>query len=333
MFKEIFAARIKLTFFYVFIVMCISLFFSLAVYAILDNELKREFRSQVLKGIPNSYRQIFTKQLLEQEQEIFREARKRIFEQLIVVNFFILTTTSVAGYFLSGQTLKPVEKSIEEQKRFISDASHELRTPLTVLKTEIEVALRNKKLSSLNLRKILKSNLEEVNRMQTLSNSLLMLSRYQSNKKLLNKEKINLAQVATLAISKFNKKFKKYKIKSELKDAYVQGDETSIIELIGILIDNAIKYSNDKNTIIVRTYINKNNKVIEVQDFGIGIKDSDIPYIFNRFYRADTSRNKKYIDGYGLGLSIAKSIAEAHKAKILVDSLPNKGSTFKVVFS
>lgn len=312
--------------------MCISLFFSLAVYAILGNELKREFRFQVLKGIPNPYRQIFTKQLLEQEEEIFREARKRIFEQLIVVNFFILTTTSVAGYFLSGQTLKPVEKAIEEQKRFISDASHELRTPLTVLKTEIEVALRNKKLSSLNLRKILKSNLEEVNRMQNLSNSLLILSRYQSNKKLLNKEKINLAQVATLAINKFNKKFKKYKIKSELKDAYIQGNETSIMELISILIDNAIKYSYDKDTIIVRTYTNKTNKVIEVQDFGIGIKDSDIPYIFNRFYRADTSRNKKYIDGYGLGLSIAKSIAEAHKAKILVNSLPSKGSTFKVVF-
>ena len=111
----------------------------------------------------------------------------------------------------------------------------------------------------------------------------------------------------------------------------MKGNATGLSELATILIDNAIKYSKRGGEIIVRTKHDKRNVVLEVEDFGIGIKSGDIPYIFNRFYRADLSRNKAHVDGYGLGLSIAKQIVEIHHGRIDVLSEPGKGSTFRVI--
>ena len=100
-----------------------------------------------------------------------------------------------------------------------------------------------------------------------------------------------------------------------------------------ILLDNAIKYSHNGSKIKVITEKIGKHGVVSVKDFGIGIKHSEIPFVFKRFYRADSSRSKDKVDGYGLGLSIAKSIADLHYAKITVESETGKGSLFKVFFS
>ena len=134
---------------------------------------------------------------------------------------------------------------------------HELRTPLTSLKTEIEVALRDKKLTAADAKKLLKSNLEDVNNMQGLSNYLLELNRYENSETPLEISKIDLAEVISHAIKKVEPIAAKNKIKivAKLTKTNVSGNEDAVIELSTILIDNAIKYSGKSKTVEVRTKI------------------------------------------------------------------------------
>ncbi len=309
MFKR---ARIKLTVYYLAITMAISLFFSLIIYRGATFELQRietiqTQRRPMIGGPPVL------------DPEIIKETKRRIMFSLFATNLVILGLSVGSGYFLAGKTLEPIRKNMEEQKEFIGSASHELRTPLTSLKTEIEVGLRDKKFTAIAARKILISNLEEVNKMQKLSDYLLRLNRLESGKNVFGMSKVDLKKVAIEAIGK-------RRVKSDLEKSVVVGNEDALSELVGILIDNAFKYSPNGSSITVRV----KNKQIEVSDKGIGIPKSDLPYIFDRFYRSDKSRTK---DGYGLGLSIAKQIADLHGAKIKVESKLGMGSTFKVVFS
>ncbi len=123
---------------------------------------------------------------------------------------------------------------------------------------------------------------------------------------------------------------KNIKILQKGKDIEIITNKQSLVELINILLDNAIKYSGTGKTIIISTKSDHRNVYISVKDQGIGIKASDTPYIFNRFFRADISRSKTQVEGFGLGLSIAKDISLSIHAKISVESTLNEGSTFLI---
>src|SRR3989344_4768305 len=168
-------ARIKLTLWYLLIIMSVSGFFSFIVYRGFTKELGRGFHMQALRGAPQQriYVQekngffrilpflIYPEELPPEEfMEIINLAKRRFALQLLIINGGILLLAGTAGYFLAGKTLQPIENMVEEQKRFVADASHELRTPLTSMKTEVEVALRNKKLKNKDLRNLLGSNLD-----------------------------------------------------------------------------------------------------------------------------------------------------------------------------
>jgi signal transduction histidine kinase len=120
------------------------------------------------------------------------------------------------------------------------------------------------------------------------------------------------------------------KVKTKLENVYIMGNEVSLSELLTILLDNAIKYSHRGGEVCLKIKKVQKNVVIEVKDQGIGIRSSDIPFIFNRFYRADSSRSKEKVDGYGLGLSIAKAIVESFGGEIKVTSKIGEGSVFTV---
>jgi two-component system sensor histidine kinase CiaH len=330
-------ARIKLTGWYLLIIMAISLSFSVAIYAGINNELVRINNSQRArqervetintllkqKGLPMPPEsQIF-------EPETIDAARVRIISILGLINLSIVIISGLGGYILAGQTLEPIGKMVKEQKEFVGNASHELRTPLTSLKTEIEVSLRDKNMSVTEYKKLLKSNLEDVNNMQRLSNYLLELNRYENSDIKIDIEKIGLAEVVAEALKKVEPIAAKKKIKiiSKLQKTKVNGNRDALIELSTILIDNAIKYSGKSKRIEVKT---KNKGVLEVKDFGIGIPPADLPHIFERFYRSEISRSKVKIDGYGLGLSIAKSIIDKLGGRIKVNSKIGQGTTFTV---
>lgn len=263
--------------------------------------------------------------------EVLEEAKDRIVLMLIIINLGILGLSGVAGYLLAGLTLKPIKNMVDEQNRFITDASHELRTPLTSLKSEIEVNLRDKKLSIKDARKLLESNLEEVNNLQYLSDNLIKLAQnHQTNG--VNFINISTAEISNEAIKKVEKlaKKKSIRINKNVGDFDIEADYAGLKELLVIFLDNAIKYSPEKSEINLNIKESGSSALIEISDHGIGIEKQDLPLLFERFYRADKARSKKDTDGFGLGLSIAKQIIQKHNGSIDVKSKLNSGTTFKI---
>jgi len=328
-------ASIKLSIFYVLIIMFISISFSLSIYKLSINELAqslgrqgRAFRDlQSNQIIPNVLDQIdrFRDQQIEASVQ-------RLRMQLIYYNLFILLASAITSYFLARFTLKPIEESMDAQSRFTADASHELRTPLAAMKAEIEVALRDRKIILPDVKKILGSNLEEIAKLELLSNSLLKLASLDGINQV--KTTFSLEDALVEAYEKVQNlsSRKNINFNNKLLNLEITGSRQSIVELFVILLDNAIKYSPAESTIELNISQVGRQKIVSIKDHGIGIKASDLPYIFNRFYRADLSRNKGDIPGYGLGLSIAKKIVEVHGGKIMAKSKPGKGSEFIISF-
>lgn len=328
MFKE---ARIKLTAWYLAIIMAISISFSIVIYVGVNRELTRieNFQRTRIQGIIRGF-PIPVNIPSNIDSDAIAESRARIVLTLAIINLGILVISGLGGYFLAGQTLDPIKEMVDEQKEFVSNASHELRTPLTSLMTEIEVALRDKKITLTSAKSLLASNLEEVKKINELSNYLLRLNKTENLNAVQDFSQVDLKKVSLEAVDKVVPlaAASKIEIVENLKSSKVLGSEESLIELAVILLDNAIKYSKKGDKIEIKT----SDSSLIVMDHGVGIAESDMPHIFDRFYRAEASRSKENTDGYGLGLSIAKSIADQHGAKISVDSRVGKGSTFTVYF-
>jgi signal transduction histidine kinase len=158
---------------------------------------------------------------------------------------------------------------------------------------------------------------------------LLELNKYENSDIKLETGKVDLSKVMLAAIEKVRPLAiaRRIKINANLPKVEVSTNESALTELATILIDNAIKYSGKSKRIVVRT---KNGGIFEVEDFGVGVSEAELPHIFDRFYRVETSRSNEKVDGYGLGLSIAKSIVDKMNGKIKVVSVVGKGSTFSV---
>ena len=342
------SARLKLTAWYLLIILLVSGLFSIVIYAGINNEYnhieqvqkQRQEREQRVRPFFDQYRQQLQEQGLpvppmpsEVDLEAITEARVRLQAILLLVNLIILAGAGFAGYFLAGRTLKPIKTMVDDQNRFITDASHELRTPLTSLKSEIEVYLRDKRSFSsskklTDAKKLLKSNLEEVNKLQYLSDNLIKLTQHQNLNNHSAFTSVSLGQVIDQAIKKVATlaKNKNITIISRVKDFKLEAEKQALTELFVILFDNAIKYSPPKTTITLSSKKTDHSIVVEVKDQGVGIDKKDLPHLFDRFYRADKSRSGN--TGYGLGLSIAKQIIKMHQGTIKVASQVGRGTTF-----
>lgn len=328
-------ARLKLTAMYLLIIMMISLSFSAFIYNGVTNEFQRRlntiekrFNIEAPRGwqMHGPVHDLFVQDL--------SDARLKVFVILMYANGTIFIFSGLAGYFLAGKTLRPIEEAMEEQKRFISDASHELKTPLTALKTSIEVTLRNKKLTLKETREILEDSLEDIDSLKNLSNDLLSLTSYQQNGNKIKMETVDIKKVIENALKKLTSLAKKKNITVKLtaKSFKLTANKNDLEKLITILLDNAVKYTPKGGKVRVTVSVSGRKKyvVIRVKDTGIGISKKDLPHVFDRFYRADSSRSKTKVDGFGLGLSMAKKIVGLHGGKISVKSTPNKGSTFTI---
>ncbi|OGK18054.1 hypothetical protein A2866_02900 [Candidatus Roizmanbacteria bacterium RIFCSPHIGHO2_01_FULL_39_8] len=314
------SARIKLTIWYILITMCVSILFSLIIFSFLHRELMRnEFRIKLR----------LERAHLPPPRVDTETIESAIKVNLLYVNLIILGIASLAGYFLSGRTLRPIKEMVDQQNQFIADASHELRTPLTALKTAIEVNLRDEKLNLKQAKDTLKENLADVDKLKSLSENLLTLVTLQGS--LNHFSSISIKDVLQTAMSKINylAKAKKVEIKTSIKEAVVSGNKDRLIELFVILLDNAVKYSPNNKIITVSSEKEDSHAVIKIKDEGIGISEKELPHIFERFYRVDKSRASS-TKGYGLGLAIANEIVHLHKGSISVESKEKKGSTFIV---
>jgi signal transduction histidine kinase len=325
------AARLKLTAWYLLIIMIISIVFSAAFYRAATLEIERIIHIEELRqrygadDMPRHRDEPMQPPSIQDLQEV--EVRLQML--LILINSGIFILAGASGYFLAGRTLRPIQTMVDEQHRFITDASHELRTPLTALRSEIEVGLRDRSMSQVEAKALLESNLEEVINLQTLSDSLLRLTQTRTNhREVADVQLQSMLESAIKKVSPLAKK-KKVTINNTGKDFTVVGDETALIQLFVILLDNAVKYSASKTEITVLSEKTDHAVLVTVKDQGVGIDKQDIPFIFDRFYRIDKSRSRT-AGGYGLGLSIAKKIVQEHKGSISVESKPGQGTAFKV---
>jgi signal transduction histidine kinase len=320
--------------------MVISVSFSVVIYRLSYGELGRGLARQmtVLRDLgaqwvpPNFAPRDFDEIRMDQ----IRESSASLRNNLIYLNLLILFLSSVASYYFAKVTLRPIEEASEAQKRFTADASHELRTPLAAMRSEVEVGLRDRELTLAQAKKLLNSSLEEIGKLESLSTALLHLARYKEQGASAF-ENVALDEVLADAYSKVEKLAEKKCIVFENKAEAmsVPGDQPSLAELFAILFENAVKYSPKNSKVLVSAKKHMKHVEIDVVDHGVGIKESDLPYIFNRFYRADHSRQKGLNppaggDGYGLGLSIAQAIVELHNGKISAKSTPGQGSQFRV---
>lgn len=329
------SASLRLTLWYLAIIIALSFLFSVVLYQVSTREFQRELtRLSSMQNsslfVPRGFAQFHTQRL-----EQIGESKRRIQMNLIYFNVVILAAGGAASYFLAKRTLQPIEQALESQNRFTADASHELRTPLTAMKTELEVALRDKKLTLEESKGLHRSNLEEVGKLEKLTNSLLTLAQSHRSATAQVFETSDIQDLIRDAVRKIEPiaQAKKIVIETDLQKAMVEGDKRRLTELITILVDNAVKFSPEERVVTVTNTVESNPKelVITIEDQGIGIHSVDLPHIFDRFYRADQSRSKQNTDGYGLGLSIAKKIVDMHKGKIAVASTHGKGTKFTIV--
>lgn len=324
------SAAFKLTLWYLTLIMLLSISFSTILFRISTNELVTSARrqdplfDQLQRGSFFVYQDTRAQQLAE--------AREHLRTNLIFFNAATLILGGMASYLLARRTLRPIEEAMDAQARFTSDASHELRTPLAVMETELEVVLRDTHADPKELRRTLESNLEEVVKLKLLSQQLLQLANQDSEA--LDLEQVNLNEIVTEASLRVtpiaDSKSITMKNKLPRTPLIVQGDRTSLGEICTILLENAIKYSEQHTTVTATVRTIDGWATITVADEGHGIRASDLPHVFDRFYRSDASRSKQHVEGYGLGLSIAQQLAKAQQGRITVTSEIDKGSIFTV---
>jgi heavy metal sensor kinase len=232
-----------------------------------------------------------------------------------------------------NEMIAKLEKSFHQVKRFTADASHELKTPLTILRGEVEVGLKKKR-GLKEYRRILASNLEEINRMSRIVEDLLTLSRADMGELIMEREEIELSALAREVWEDLQLLAKKKRIQLKFMDngfTRVEGDPLFLRQLILNITENGLKYTRAGGEVAVRVKGDRDQGVVRllVTDTGVGIPQKDLKRVFDRFYRVDGARSRE-TGGTGLGLSICQWIAQAHEGRIAVESKVGKGSTFTV---
>lgn len=230
--------------------------------------------------------------------------------------------------------LDRLESSVIQIKRFTADASHELRGPLSFTRTVAEIALKNPDADA-ESRIALQDIVDEAANATILLEEMLTLARADSLPVALPRTQVNLLslleEICDIARPIVEQHGLHLIFRAEPNEKKVLGDTAALKRLLWILIDNAIKYSKANGTISISMTASARMTEIQVRDNGIGISAADLPFVFDRFYRADLSRG--IVEGNGLGLAIAKWIAETHQAELSASSEPGKGTTFTILFA
>ena len=228
-----------------------------------------------------------------------------------------------------------LEGAVKTLSQFAADASHELRTPLAVIRTSAELALRRARTPE-SYRESLREISDEAERMTRLVEDLLFLARNDARESEMPMATVDVSvllhdvagEVGSLAdVRGVGIRITGHGVAGE--PALTHGNEAALRRLFLVLLDNAIKYSRAGSEVVVAVEQEEPRIAVTIQDFGIGISRADLPHIFKRFYQADPARAD---GGFGLGLSLAETIAQAHGASLDVRSEEGAGSTFEVVF-
>ncbi|MBL3821781.1 HAMP domain-containing sensor histidine kinase [Bacillus sp. BSL6] len=237
------------------------------------------------------------------------------------------------GFFLAGRALVPIQNSWEKQQQFVSDASHELRTPLAVIQSKTDVLFQSPSATIEEKAMDISTISKECRRLSKLVSNLLLLARSDSNQIEMDKKTFELDKLLEEIVAPY-KEIASYQEKEMIlkveRGVSFMGDRERIHQMMVILLDNAMKYTNEGGHIQIDCTQTNSSIRIRVKDDGIGVKEEDIPKLFNRFYQGDKARSAS--EGAGLGLSIANWIVEKHYGKISVESKWGDATCFEVIF-
>lgn len=236
----------------------------------------------------------------------------------ILVCLIGVTIISALITFFSGKILRPVAESYEKQQRFITDAGHEIRTPLTIINADVSVLEMEQEGDETN--EWLEDIRQQTRRLSNLTEELVYLTRMEEVQKTsVNMKRLNFSKIVGDVAHSFESRAlvseKKYDC-SVAEDLFLRGDESALRKLVSILLDNAFKYSSDSGDIRLRFYRQGKSIFLTVSNSVDEIPKDSIPHLFDRFYRADSSRNSE-TGGHGIGLSIAQAVVRAHGGKIV----------------
>lgn len=309
--------------------------------AAINDDVAKEYAEKLYaknkeKGFIKDYKYIETTTTNGDKMYIFLDCSRslRTFREFLSASIII----SIAGLFVvlvlvvifSKIIMKPVAETYQKQKQFITDANHELKTPLTIINASceiLELEMNNTENEWTNTIK------EQVARLTELTNKLVFLSRMDEENNKISMTDFSLSEVIeeavkpyyTLALSKGKK------IATDIEaNVTLNGDMEMIKQAISLLLDNAIKYSDEEGNITIKLSKSGRNKKIIVSNTTTGVPTGDLSQLFERFYRLDKSRNSE-TGGHGIGLSVVKSIINLHKGKIIANS--NDGKTINFIIT
>ncbi len=258
-------------------------------------------------------------------------------------SLFLLSLVAGAGglfafffisLFLSGWALRPAENAWEQQRQFAADASHELKMPLTVILANIDILLAHRQDAIDRQLKWVENTRMEAVRMKKLVDELLFLAKSDVTRVSQVHAELNFSHTVWSCLLLLEPVAFEQGVAINpniAPDITLKGNEDRLKQLVTILLDNACKYAGEKGAVTV-TLVREQRKVaLKINNTGVPIPAQALQHIFERFYRADKSRARQQ-GGYGLGLAIAKSIADSHQAKITVESTEARGTTFTVRF-
>ena len=254
-----------------------------------------------------------------------------ILRVLLICTLGALLLVLVAGWYLSKSLVQGVIEAWERQDEFISYASHELRSPLAVIHSSLELLLESPGQKIIERSDLIMNSLTETSRLRKMASNLLEMVKLQASEMQIHREELDLEQLVTDFIEPFcyqaeaTEKQLDYELQPGVK---LFADRQLITELLAILLENALKYTEEGGLIRVQTRAVDNKVTLIVADSGIGISEEAMTKIFTRFYREERQQSKA--DGSGLGLYIASLIAQCHGGKITAEHNKPKGSVFTV---
>lgn len=287
---------------------------------------KYNYRGITVKGTTSEGEEIYIQLLANVDGEV--ATINNMTDTLLAGSLIIIGIAIIGSYILSKMTLKPIMESYKKQTEFVQNAAHELRTPLTIIQAKQELLLQEPESKIIDKSEDINIMLKETKRLTKLIKELMVLAMADSNELKMHKEKTNVDNLIKEIIIPYKDfaEMQEKQINLDLnygKEANI--DRNKINQLLVIILDNAIKYTAEKDKITVKTYSKEGKCVIEVADTGIGISKEAAKHVFDRFYREDKARSREK-GGTGLGLSIAHTIVKLHGGNIKITSNEPKGA-------
>ncbi|HEY8998948.1 MAG TPA: HAMP domain-containing sensor histidine kinase [Candidatus Saccharimonadales bacterium] len=313
---------------YLGVMLLVSVVFSVMFYITSANALHLSTAHYEAPNIPHNGQQLPTKprpMMTPQSQTALLKHRLAV--RLTLLNAGVLIVGGIMSWYLAGRTLRPMRRAMDIQQQFFFDASHELKTPLAALHLRSDVTLRNRGLTLAGAKAALVSNVEQVVKLERLTGDLLQLAK--ADNAVTNLNPVPLSTAANLAAEQLSDAAaaKSIHLITNVGDIYAQSNLQQLVQIVVILLDNAIKYSPSNTSIYLESRSSKKEVTLRVRDEGPGVDSVDLPHIFERFYQGDQSRHR---EGSGLGLSIAATIVRELHGSIHVSSSPD-GSIFSIV--